>query len=216
MQQSALLERHFETGTRTLRLKKHRCSNSLADPPRLGAKKARIGPQPGPVTCVSSIPVQRRSGSDLSRPRRGALSPQGSSRKWAAAFVALSLLGNSTAQAATAAARIDPLVALSVFGTSESRSAVCAAGASAAAAAGAAVAAQPGAAPGCVLPAVDAPLPPPVTEAVPPPPVAAAPVVAGAGIPIVPLLLGLAAVAAFAALVLDDDEEGEIFLPISP
>jgi hypothetical protein len=144
------------------------------------------------------------------------MSPQGSSRKFAAAFVALSLLGSSTAHAATATARIDPLVALSVFGTSESRSAVCAAGASAAAAAGTAVAAQVGAAPGCVLPVVDAPPPPPVTEAVPPPPVAAAPIVTGAGISIIPLLLGLAAVAAFAALALDDDEDGEIVLPISP
>jgi hypothetical protein len=133
-----------------------------------------------------------------------------------AAFVALSLLGSSTAHAAVATARIDPLVALSVFGTSESRSAVCAAGAAAAAAAGATVAAQAGAAPGCVLPAVDAPPPPPVTEAAAPPPVAAAPIVTSAGVPFVPLLLGLAAVAAFAAIILDNDEDGEIVLPISP
>lgn len=137
------------------------------------------------------------------------------SRKWTATFMAIALLGSSTAHAA-APARIDPLVALSVFGTAESRAAVCAAGASAAAsAAGAAVAAQ-GAGPGCVLPVVDAPPPPAMSEAAPPPPLEAAPVVAsGAGI--LPLLAGLAAIVGFAALVLDGNEtNGEIVLPISP
>ena len=139
---------------------------------------------------------------------------QSSSRKLTAAFVALSLLGSSTANAA-ATARIDPLVALSVFGTAESRAAVCAAGSSAAAAAGAAAAAQAAAPPGCVLPVMDAPPPPVVTETVPPP-VAVAPPVASAGIPILPLLLGLAAIAGFAAILLNDDDEGEVNLPISP
>ena len=137
---------------------------------------------------------------------------QSLSQKGTAAFVVMSLLCSSTAHASPT--RIDPLVALSVFGTAESRAAVCAAGA-AAAAAGAAVASQAGAGPGCVLPAVDAPPPPAVTEAVPPP-VAAAPV-ASSGIGVLPLLLGLAAIAAFAALVLnDDDDDGEVNLPISP
>lgn len=134
------------------------------------------------------------------------------SRVWTASLVAIALLGSSTAHAA-APARIDPLVALSVFGTSESRAAVCAAGAAAAAAA--ASAAQ-GAGSGCVLPVVDAPPPPPVSEAAPPPPLAAAPAVAG-GIGALPLLAGLAAIVGFAALVLTGDEEdGEIILPISP
>jgi len=133
------------------------------------------------------------------------------SRVWTASLVAMALLGSSTAHAA-APARIDPLVALSVFGTSESRAAVCAAGAAAAAAASAAQ----GAGPGCVLPVVDAPPPPPVSEAAPPPPLAAAPAVAG-GIGALPLLAGLAAIVGFAALVLSsDDEDGEIILPISP
>lgn len=140
--------------------------------------------------------------------------PQPMSRKWTAAFVAVSLLGSSTAHAAVSTARIDPLVAVSVFGTSESRTAVCAAGAQAAAQAGAAMAAQAGTT-GCVLPAVDALPPPPVAENIPPP-VAAAPV-AASNFPVLPLLLGLAALVGFAALVLHDDEEnGEIVLPISP
>ena len=142
---------------------------------------------------------------------------RGSIRKFSTAFVAASMLASS---AATAAPRtVDPLVALSVFGTSESRSAVCAAGAQAAAAAGAAVAAQavPGQS-GCVLPVMDAAPPPVVTEPVPPPPAALAPVAAGgSSIGALPLLLGLAAIAAIAAVVLKhNDTDGEINLPISP
>jgi hypothetical protein len=139
---------------------------------------------------------------------------RGSFRRYTTAFVAVSLLASS---AATAAPRtVDPLVALSVLGTSESRAAVCAAGAAqAAAAAGAAVAAQAGS-PGCVLPVVDAAPLPPVAEA-PPPPLAAAPVVTGGGIGALPLLIGLAAIVAIAAVVLKhSDSDGEINLPISP
>ena len=139
---------------------------------------------------------------------------RGSLRRYTTAFVAASLLASS---AATAAPRtVDPLVALSVLGTSESRAAVCAAGAAqAAAAAGAAVAAQAGS-PGCVLPVVDAAPLPPVAEA-PPPPLAAAPVVTGGGIGALPLLIGLAAIVAIAAVVLKhSDSDGEINLPISP
>ena len=131
-------------------------------------------------------------------------------RRYTAAFIAASMLASSAASAAPRT--IDPLVALSVFGTAESQAAVCAAG-SAAAAAGAAVAAQ-GAQPGCVLPVVDAAPPPVVTEA--PPPMVVEPVATG-GIGILPLLLGLAALAAAAVLLLGDDEDDdEIQLPISP
>jgi hypothetical protein len=140
---------------------------------------------------------------------------RGSFRRYMTAFVAASLLAST---AATAAPRtVDPLVALSVLGTSESRAAVCAAGAAqAAAAAGAAVAAQAGS-PGCVLPVVDAAPLPPVAEAPPPPPLAAAPVVTGGGIGALPLLIGLAAIVAIAAVVLKhSDSDGEINLPISP
>ena len=140
---------------------------------------------------------------------------RGSLRRYTTAFIAASLLASS---AATAAPRtVDPLVALSVLGTSESRAAVCAAGAAqAAAAAGAAVAAQAGS-PGCVLPVVDAAPLAPVAEAPPPLPLAAAPVVTGGGIGALPLLIGLAAIVAIAAVVLKhSDSDGEINLPISP
>jgi hypothetical protein len=144
---------------------------------------------------------------------------RGSFRRYTTAFVAISMLASSAATAAPAIPRtVDPLVALSVFGTSESRAAVCAAGAQAAAAAGAALTAQAAPAqPGCVLPVVDAPPPPVVTEAVPPPPAVAPVAPPGGGIGALPLLLGLAAIVAIAAIVLKhDDEDGEINLPISP
>ena len=146
------------------------------------------------------------------------MAARGSFRKYTAAFVAISMLGASAASAAPRT--VDPLVALSVFGTSESRAAVCAAGAQAAAAAGAALVAQaaPGQA-GCVLPVMDAAPPPVVTEAAPPPPAAVAPVAVGGGgtIGALPLLVGLAAIVAIAAVVLKHkDTDGEINLPISP
>ncbi len=65
------------------------------------------------------------------------MTARGSFRKFTTAFVAISMLAGTAASAAPRT--VDPLVALSVFGTSESRAAVCAAGAQAAAAAGAAV-----------------------------------------------------------------------------
>jgi hypothetical protein len=145
------------------------------------------------------------------------MAARGSFRKYTTTFVAISMLGASAASAAPRT--VDPLVALSVFGTSESRAAVCAAGAQAAAAAGAALAAQaaPGQA-GCVLPVMDAAPPPVVTEAAPPPPaVAPVAVAGGSSIGALPLLVGLAAIVAFAAIVLKhDDSDGEINLPISP
>ena len=138
-------------------------------------------------------------------------------RKVTAMLIAASVLGSSAASAAAAVPAlrsIDPLVALSVFGTAQSRAALC--GASAAAVAGAAAAqAAPGA--GCVLPVVDAP--PPVAAVEPaPPPAAVAPVaVAGSSVGALPLLLGLAAIVGLAALVLKhNDSSGEIDRPISP
>ena len=141
------------------------------------------------------------------------MAARSSLRGYTTAFMALSLLASTAASAAPRT--VDPLVALSVFGTSESRAAVCAAGASAAAAAGAAVAAQAGAArTGCVLPVVDAAPPPVVTEAAPPPPMAVAPVaVAGS---VFPLLLGLAAVVVAAVVLKHNDSNGRFNLPISP
>ena len=138
-----------------------------------------------------------------------------SGRNLSAAFAALSLMAGSAASAAPHS--IDPLVALSVFGTSESRAAVCAAGAAqAAAAAGAAMAQAAGTQPGCVLPVVDAAPAPVVTEPLPPS-AAVAPAAVGGGVGALPLLLGLAAIAAIAAVILSkSDKDGQINLPISP
>ena len=111
------------------------------------------------------------------------------------------------AVAATSAPRLDPLVSLSVFGTAQSRAAVCASSL----AAGAAAAAQ-APAPGCVLPVTTPPpAPPPVTEAPPPPPPPP-----GTGIGIWPLLLGLAAIIGVAALILSSDDGDGDLEPVSP
>jgi hypothetical protein len=144
---------------------------------------------------------------------------RGSFRKYTTAFVAISMLAGNAASAAPRT--VDPLVALSVFGTSESRAAVCAAGAQAAAAAGAAMAAQAATGQaGCVLPMMDAAPAPVVTEAAPPPPpatIAPVAVAGGSGIGVLPLLLGLVTIAAIAAVALKgNDSDGEINLPISP
>ena len=139
-----------------------------------------------------------------------------SGRNLTAAFAAVSLMAGSAASAAPRS--IDPLVALSVFGTSESRAAVCTAGATqAAAAAGAAMAQAAGTQPGCVLPVVDAAPAPVMAEPAPPPAAAVAPAAVGGGIGALPLLLGLAAIVAVAAVVLSkSDKDGQINLPISP
>lgn len=138
--------------------------------------------------------------------------------KIAVAGAAASLLVGSAASAAPGVQRVDPLVALSLFGTASSQAAVCAAGAASVAAGAAAVQAAP-AQPGCVLPIVDAPVAAPVAEA--PFPVAAPVESAGlfGGIGTLPLLLGLAAIAGGLLLLLDDDDDDEddgIDVPVSP
>ena len=132
-----------------------------------------------------------------------------------ASLVSASLLWSQTAIAAVSPlpAQVDPLVALSAMGTAGSAAAVCAAGAQAAAVAGAqAVVAAPAA--GCVLPVAEAaPPPPPPEAAVPPPP----PPVAAAGFNYLPLLLGLAAVAAIAAVIAAGHSHSNGSLtPVSP
>ena len=124
------------------------------------------------------------------------MAARGSLRKYTTAFVAISMIGASAASATPRT--VDPLVALSVFGTSESRAAVCAAGAQAATAAGAALAAQAATGQTGVLLVMDAAPPPVVTETAPPLPPAAGPVAVagGSGIGALPLLLGLAAIVA--------------------
>ncbi len=133
--------------------------------------------------------------------------------RYALAAGAAALLSAQAAYAAPtprAPAPMDPLVALSVFGTAQSSANVCAAGTAAAAAA--ATAAQ--GAPGCVLPVTSPPPPPPVVgEAVIPPP---PPPVVPAFSPLLGLL-GALALVAIAAAVLggSGDSEGDL-TPVSP
>jgi hypothetical protein len=126
-----------------------------------------------------------------------------------AAFAASAMVFGSPAAAAAPTGLIaaDPLVSLSLFGTSSSRAAVCAA--SVAAAGAAATAGQP--AGGCVLPVLGSP--PPVAEV---PPVGIVPPVAAGvgGLGILPLA-ALAALAAFGIyrFVIKDKDKDE---PVSP
>jgi hypothetical protein len=134
-----------------------------------------------------------------------------STRPFAALAVAFSLTTGSVASAAPAnAGAVNPLVALSVFGTAQSRAAVCAAGAAAATAA----AAQ--AQPGCVLPAADAP-PPPVATNVPPPVVPYAPAYAAGAPNLLPLFAALGLFAGVFFLlddtILGDDDDEVLQLP---
>ena len=119
--------------------------------------------------------------------------------------------GPAAASASVAAtSNYSPWASLSAFASPVSSQALCG---SAVASAAASAAAQ--AAPGCVLPAVD-PVPVPVVQSAP----VAVPVAAsGGGIGILPLLLGLAALAGLAALLLgnnDDDDDTIVARPISP
>lgn len=127
------------------------------------------------------------------------------------ATLGLALCFSSTVASAAAVPAapmsISPFVALSAYGTMQSRSAVCATAVGAAAA----VEGQPAA--GCVLPVLD-PVAPVVVETAPPAVFipAAAP---GFGFGIGALLAGLVALAGIAAVVLskgDDDDR----LPLSP
>lgn len=138
-------------------------------------------------------------------------------KPFAASLAAVCLVTSSVASAAPIATpKINPLVALSVFGTAQSRAAVCTTTAAVAAAAAAAQGQQR-----CVLPAVDAPPPAVVSEA--PPPAVLEPVaVAEPGPNLLPLLIGLGLFAA-AFFLLDDtllgDDDGidEIDIdPVSP
>lgn len=130
--------------------------------------------------------------------------------KCSAAILAGSLLASS---AAAAPRTVDPLLALSILGTSESRAALCAAGAAQVAApVGGAVSVQGGADPrGCVLPVLDAAPAPAVGEAPTVPAIAGPPSVVGAS-SLLPLLAGLAAVAVAAAIMLKDGD-ADINLP---
>lgn len=128
-----------------------------------------------------------------------------SMRSIAGAAAALALCISPTmATAATATSpTMNPLVAVSIFGTQASAQEVCANPAMAAAAAGAAAAAQGQT--GCVLPATDAP---------PPLPPEAAPLPRTSGFGIAPVLLGLLGIAALAALIASGNDDSDS--PVSP
>lgn len=126
-------------------------------------------------------------------------------RKIATVAAAVALcVGPTAATAATTAPvqSINPLVAVSIFGTQASAQVVCANPATAAAAAGAAAVAQGRA--GCVLPATDAPLPPPE----------ATPTLRPPGFGISPIILGLLGIAALAALIAGGNDDSDS--PVSP
>jgi len=137
-------------------------------------------------------------------------------------IVALSgVIAMTTSAPALAAAQAQgpaysPWAALSAFASQSSSTALCGSSVAGAAAA----TAQAGAAPGCVLPQVDAPLPAPVETAAPVALPPAAAVAAGGGIGVLPLLVGLAALAGIAALLLrggnGNNDDGIVLRPISP
>ena len=124
---------------------------------------------------------------------------------------AAALLSGQAAYAATSS--VDPLVSMSALASDASRAAVCAGSTAATAAA---TAAAQAAAPGCVLPVNAAP-PAVVGEAPPPPPPVVEAAAAPKAIGTLPLLLGLAAIVALAALLLSDNGNGHgDTTPISP
>lgn len=103
---------------------------------------------------------------------------------------------------------ISPMVALSIFGSSASATALCGSSVTTVAA-GAAVAAQAPAG-GCVLPVVDAPPPVPVAEAAP-----FIPAPASTGFGLTPILLGLVGIAILAALIISQDNDNDNEPPVS-
>jgi hypothetical protein len=123
----------------------------------------------------------------------------------------LAMVSAAPAQAAAQAQAqlVSPWAALSAVASPSSSAALCASSSSASASS-----TSQDTAPGCVLPLLDAPAAAPVaTGAVP----TAAPL-AGAGFNVVPLLLGLAALAGLAALVLGGNSDDDVIVgrPISP
>jgi len=138
-------------------------------------------------------------------------------RSVAGVLVGVSLCFSSTIASAAAvpvarapvAMSISPFVALSAYGTIQSREAVCATAVGAAGAAAAAEGQAP--APACVLPVLD-PVAPVAVETATPVAVAPAP---GFGLGVGALLAGLALVAGLAAVLLSGNDDDDV-LPISP
>ena len=122
-------------------------------------------------------------------------------RTCTAAFAAITLLASSGASAAPQTS-LDPLVALSILSTSESRAAVCSSASGSTACRGGSMAAVSAGAAATSAAQDDGVYAPDATER-------------GS---MWPLWVGLGAVAIFIAwdLLEDDDDDGEIQLPISP
>lgn len=137
----------------------------------------------------------------------------GVSMKLTSVGVAFALIASpalASASAATAPARtISPMIALSIFGSQASATALCGASATTVAASAAAAAQAP--AGGCVLPLVDAPPPVPISEPLP----IAQPIAASSGIGITPILLGLAGIAILAALIASSGDDNDNDPPVS-
>jgi hypothetical protein len=144
------------------------------------------------------------------------MSYSGKAAQFSAAFACVGLVFGSTAHAAPSTfTSVDPLVSLSVFGTSSSRAAVCAASTAAASAAAttATTASQPGPGGGCVLPVLGQAAPPPMVET----PIGIAPMAPSGSFGLSGLLplfavLGLGALAIF--LLENDKDKGPP--PLSP
>ena len=112
----------------------------------------------------------------------------------------------STSNAFAGQQQISPMVALSIFGSQASATALCGAAATTTAYAAATAQAPVG---GCVLPVVDAPPPIPVAEAAPISPVPSP------GVGITPILLGLAGIAILAALIASQNGGNDNNPPVS-
>jgi hypothetical protein len=127
--------------------------------------------------------------------------------------VALALMSSPALASASAVAApaqtISPMVALSIFGSQASATALCGTSSTTVAASAAASAQAP--AGGCVLPLVDAPPPVPVAEPLP----VAQPIAASSGFGITPILLGLAGIAILAALIAGSSDKNDNDPPVS-
>ena len=138
----------------------------------------------------------------------------GVSRKMIAVGVTLALMSGPALASASAVfssspRTISPMVALSIFGSQASATALCGASATNVAASAAATAQAPGG--GCVLPLVDAPPPVPIAESLP----LAQPIAASPGFGITPILLGLAGIAILAAFVASSGNGNDNDPPVS-
>ena len=133
--------------------------------------------------------------------------------KHVAAFLVIAMLESPVVAAAPAAApnSVDPLAVVGLFGTADSAAAVCAGSTNYAAAHTASLSSDQRREAGCVLPAMESGSPSATIADT----AVVSPLVPGGGASALPLLLGLAAVVAAVAVILND-KDGRIVLPIQP